>query len=298
MYVFIKKLGVLVVSLVVIANLMSYFSLWSLRQSSFYKPSFLVNEVTETNFDYIVIGASTGLTTLDTKVIDSLAGTKGINLSIDDTSISNQYLMLKHFLEIGKKTKICVIAPSATSIDEQTQSISANDYRFLPYVNKPYVLNYFQSFSSTDARILAISQYIPMVGVSYYNAEVFYPSLLSVFQPNKHNRFDEKGNYTYPIENITSKIIENRKCIKLKFENLALKKIKKLCNKEGIKLVCYISPIKNELVVTTESGYEVINHSAKLNNTKYFFDNFHVNSLGRKVISKYFSNDISVYFKD
>lgn len=298
MGVFLKKIGLLLVSLIVIANLLSYASLWCLRQSSFYKPSFLVNGVVENNFDYIVIGASTGLTTLDTKVIDSITGNSGINLSIDDTSISSQYLMLQYFLALGKTTKTCVIAPSITSIDKQTFSVSANDYRFLPYVNRSYVLDYFDSFSGTDAHVLSRSHYFPMVGVSYYNAEVFYPSLLSAFQPKRRNRFDSKGNYTYPVQKIKPEIIEDRKIIKLKYENLDLKKIKTLCDKKGIKLICYISPIKKGIVEDVETDYEIINHSAKLMNTRYFYDDVHVNSLGRKVISEHFANEISTCFTD
>lgn len=298
MNVFLKKIGVIIFGIFIIANLLSYASLWSLRKSNFYKPSFLVNGVTENNFDYIILGASTGLTTLDTKVIDSISGKNGINLSIDDTSIASQYLMLQHFITIGKTTEFCVIVPSITSVDEQIQSVSANDYRFLPYVNHPYVSDYFKSFSSTEANLLSFSRYLPMLGVSYYNAEVFYPSLLSIFKPNKRNRFDNKGNYTYPVKNITSKVIKNRKPINLKFENSALQKIKKLCDKEGIKLICYISPIKKGIVVSEQSKYEVINHSAKLDNTKYFYDIVHVNSLGRKVISKHFTEAFSNFTKN
>lgn len=298
MIVFLKKIGILVIGLFIIANLLSYVSLWSLRQSSFYKPSFLVNGVTETNFDYVVLGASTGLTTLNTQLIDSISGKKGINLAIDDTSISSQYLMLQHFLALDKTTKVCVLAPGIPSYNEQVQHISANDYRFLPFVNRSYVLDYFQSFSTTDAHILSKSSYVPMLGVSYYNAEVFYPSLLSLFQSNRRNRFDSNGNYTYPVQNIKSQTIKNRKTINLKFQNLALKKIKALCDKKGIKLVCYISPLKNRIFENANLDYNVINHSAKLMNTKYFYDDVHVNSLGRKVISNQFSKDIITYFND
>lgn len=295
---FLKNISILFIGIIISSNLLSYASLWSLKQSNFYKPSFLVNSVAETNFDYIIIGASTGLTTLNTQLIDSLKRTKGINLSIDDTSITSQYLMLQHFLAEGKTTNICVIAPSITSYNEQIENISANDYRFLPYVDRSYVSDYFNSFSGTDAKLLYNSKYLPMLGVSYYNAEVFYPSLLSLLQPDRRNRFDNLGNYTYPIQSITSEIITNRKIINLKFENLALKKIKSLCDKEGIKLICYISPIEKDVVLVMDDDYEIINHSDKLNNTKYFFDDVHVNSRGRKLISEYFANELSHYFNN
>ncbi|MFK7831974.1 MAG: hypothetical protein AB8B52_01745 [Winogradskyella sp.] len=298
MSVFLKKISLLLLSGFLICNGLAYASLCSLKQSSFYKPSFLVNGVLERNFDYVVIGASTGLTTLNTQLIDTINGRKGINLSMDDTSLSSQYLMLQHFLAEGKTTSICVVASSITSYKEQNESISANDYRFLPFTDRSYVLGYFQSFSSGEANILAKSKYFPITAVSYYNAEVFYPALLSLVYPNKRNRFDENGNYTYPVQNRRFGDIISRKLISLKFENLALKKIKDLCDKEGITLICYISPMKEDIVEVSNSDYNVINHSDKLENIEYFFDNVHVNSLGREVISSYFAEELSPYFSN
>ncbi|WP_323788708.1 hypothetical protein [Psychroserpens sp.] len=296
MNIFLKKIGILVISVLILGNLLSYLSLWALRQGNFYKPSFLVNGVTETDFDYIVLGASTGLTTLDTQVIDSLTHKNGINLSVDDTPISSQYLMLKHFLAEGKSTKICVLAPSITAFDDQTNRINANDYRFLPFIDRSYVSDYFQSYSGTDARLLSNSRYLPIMGVSYYNAEVFYPSILSVFQPKRRNRFDAKGNYTYPFKNSNADLIENRNTIRVEFQNTDLKKIKSLCDKEGIVLLCYISPFKTAKVNTSNSIYNIINHSDKLLRANYFYDDIHVTSIGRQLISEIFAEDIRPYF--
>lgn len=293
---FIEKMAFLIVGVLIVSNILSYLSLRCLEKSSFYKPSFLVSEVSEKNFDYIILGASTGLTTLDTKVIDGLLNKKGINLSIDDTSLSSHYLMLQHFLAEGKSTKTCIIAPSVSSFDSPDIRLSVNDYRFLPFVNRPYVSEYFQSFPDFNARILSQSRFFPMLGVSYYNAEVFYPSILSVHQPTRHNRFDKMGNYTYPIKSKTSDIIINRKSIELKFQNPVLKKIEELCIKADIKLIYYISPLKNDLVVLdSQSDFNILNHSDKLMNTVYFFDEVHVNSLGREVISERFAEDIKLF---
>ena len=65
MALFLRKLGVLVLSIVCLATLISFVGLWSLRQSNFYKPSFLANSVEQDQFDYFILGASNGLTTLN-----------------------------------------------------------------------------------------------------------------------------------------------------------------------------------------------------------------------------------------
>lgn len=127
---FFKKIGGMCLVFVGLATVLSSASLWSLRQSSFYKPSFLVNQVKENAFDYIILGASTGLTTLNTKVIDSIAHTNGVNLSMDDTALSSQYLMLQHFLAQGKTTEFCALVPSTKDYEVTTNQLSGNDYRF------------------------------------------------------------------------------------------------------------------------------------------------------------------------
>lgn len=298
MNAFLKKIVTYTLCILFVANVLAFLSLWALRKGNFYKPSFIENQLRDVQFDYIVIGASTGLTTINTKLIDSLSGKKGINLSIDDTSISSQYLMLRHFLASGNKTKLCVLAPGITSYDEDNHDISANDYRFLPFVGRSYVSEYYNSFNGTRAGILSKSKYLPMLGVSYYNAEVFYPSLVSFIQPKRNNRFDENGNYTYPVQNIKSKIIKNRETLDLRFSNPALAKLKALCAKENIKLVCYISPVKKLNVKTSNTNYNIINHSDRIIQTKYFFDDVHVNTLGRKVTSQHLANDLVPYFSE
>ena len=296
---FLKKISILLVSILIIANLLSYFSLKFLRQGDFYKPSFLSNTVEENNFDYIILGASTGLTTLNTKLIDSIIGKNGINLSIDDSSLSTQYLMLQHFFAEGRTTNICVLAPSVKSYDYKSETVSANDYRFLPFIERDYVRNYFQSFSGIDANLLSNSKTFPFLGVSYYNVEVLYPSILTVFKPHYRNRFDSKGNYTYPVNtNIKddSVIMGNKKTLKVEFINPDLKKIKALCEKEGIELICYISPMKYISITTDNADYKIINHSNVLTKSNYFFDDVHVNRFGRQETSVQFSKDITSYF--
>ncbi len=288
---FLKRIGFVVLVFIGMSMLVSWGSLWALRQSSFYKPSFLVHALPETTFDYIVLGASTGLTTLNTQVIDSMLHTNGVNLSMDDTSLSSQYLMLQHFLAQGKTTKVCVLAPSVKDYDVRTNELSGNDYRFLPYINTPYVLDYYKQFKGVDAKVLAYSRWFPMLGVSYYNVELFYPSLVALMQPEKRNRFDATGNYVYPESKKTSSLLNDLKPITLNFKNPYLYKIKALCQANDIDVICYISPMEGKKVIVSSAGFSVINHSDLLTDSKYFFDAIHVDAKGRQLASEQFTND-------
>ena len=297
MTAFLKRFGIILIAIILIANVLSFISLWGLKQGSFYKPSFLANEVQQDDFDYIILGASTGLTSINTQVVDAISKTSGINLSIDDTNLPSQYLMLQHFLAQGKTTKICVLAPSVDGYNAVNEKLSDNDYRFLPYVSEPYVLDYYQQFSQTDAKLLALSKWQPMLGVAYFNAELFYPSLVSILSPQRHNRFDHYGNYTYPYKNTESSEILESKMMPLELNNEILERIRMLCDANDIKLVCYISPLKLKTVVMGQTDYEVINHSDVLDDASYFYDAIHVNSKGRTFVSEQFAKDIMTYIQ-
>lgn len=294
---FFKKAGFVIIGFLMLSYLVGHVSLWSLRQSQFYKPTFLVNGVTQTHFDYIVLGASTGLTTLNTQTIDSILHTTGINLSVDDTSLPNQYLMLQHFIATGKRTDFCILAPNPKNYNTLEHTLSDNDYRFLMYAHRPYVHDYYSQFKGTRAAILKYSSWLPALGVSYYNAEVFYPSLLSLLKPNKHNRFDDLGNYSYPDRTFVDAPISQFQETDLTFKNSYLEKIKALCDLHGITMICYISPMKGLKADVGSTDYTIINHSDLLKNSGYFHDGIHVNTIGRAQASQAFATDFTYYLK-
>ena len=297
MSVFLKKISLVLLIVFAASMILSLCSLWSLRRSAFYKPSFLVNAVSENNFDYIVIGASTGLTAINTQVIDSVLSTEGLNLSMDDTALSSQYLMLEHFIATGKQTKVCVLAASIHDYNTMHTSLSGNDYRFAPFVSRDYVQDYYASYSGRAAQVLSRSKRFPALAISYYNMELFYPSLVSLLDPNKRNRFDKYGNYSYPETSKLSEQLKLRKELKVTFKNTYVKRIQDLCTKHNIQLIVYLSPHKQIIALPIEKIPFVINHSATLNNGQYFYDDIHVNSLGRYEVSIQIAQDMKTILK-
>ncbi len=294
MRLFFKRIGFILLVFIGVSSAISYGSLWSLRQGSFYKPSFL-EHIQTSEFDYIVLGSSTGLTTLNTQVIDSVSGMHGLNLSMDDTSLSSQYLMLQHFIASGKQTPVCILAASILDYDVTDNVLSGNDYRFLPYVSRAYVSDYYRSFSGSSARISAYSNWFPVLGMGYYNVELFYPSLVSLVQPQKRNRFDAYGNYSYPITTNVSELIVSRRSKTLQLNNPYFKKIQDLCAKHDMALVVYIPPHKTLAVEMGSTSFSIINHSDLLHDTKYFYDDVHVNRLGRQAVSLRFRDVFSIH---
>jgi len=282
-----------------LANIVAAGSLWALRNSSFYKPSFLANIEAEDELDYIILGASTGLTSLDTKAIDMQVGSTGLNLSMDDTGIASAVLMLKHFLAEGKKAQYVVLAPSLESYNSTEAFLSDNDYRFLMYANRDYVNTYFDSVPKSNimSKTLAASQVFPILGVSYFNAEIFYPSLFSIAKPDKRNRFDDRGNYTYPTLQNRQKSV-SKEAFELNFTNPNLELLLQLCVENNMKLVYYISPIQHKKVFFEQNHVSIIDHSDVIKDEAQFYDKIHINSLGRITTSRIFALTMSHMLSD
>ena len=273
-----------------VATAISECSLWLLRSSNLYKPSYVVNGLEQSHYDYVILGSSIGLTTLNSAAIDSVVGLKGINLSMDDTGIGTQCLMLEHFLQQGKTTNYCVLSVSVANLNTRHPRLSVNNYRFLPFIRRDYVSSYFKEFEEFDADIILGSRYFAFFGTAYYNIELFYPALVSGLKPNMRNRFDAMGNYYYPSDpNKNHKTLVFRD-VEIQLQNPFLERLKTVCKDNQIELLVYIPPTQGEHIVFSTDDYQVINHSDLLDDSYLFYDRIHVNQAGRLLASDAFAN--------
>ncbi len=289
---FLVKIGSYGVLSLIIINLIAFLSLFFLGKSQLYKPQFLKNAIEEKQFDYIVLGSSTGLTTLDTKVIDSITGLNGLNLSMDDTSLSSHVLMLEYFLSLGKKTDRVILCVTPWDLGNSVNSLNDNDYRFLTEISTPVVYDHYKKFDNDGLPVLALSKYLPFLGISYYNKELFYPSIYAAIKPNKRNRFDEKGNYTYPTNKnmLGDKEVSS---INAEIKNPAFDRLKEICAKYKIELTIYQSPLYRTNVYYNTVSEKVINHSTILPEDM-FYDPLHVTSVGRTFCTLAFCEELTL----
>jgi hypothetical protein len=290
---FLTKIAFYTFFILLIGNATAYLSLYVIGKSQLYKNQFVKNGVAATQFDYVVLGSSIGLTTLDTKLIDEKIHTSGLNISMDDTSLSSHYLMLQFFLSLGKKTKQLVLCVTPDDLQNPINKLNNNDYRFLTEVHDSLVYNYYNRLEDKGLKVLTYSKFFPILGISYYNNELFYPSFYAFLKPNKRNRFDDKGNYTYP--QITNNLSEvGFASSKTNYLNPSFLKIQKLCQQNGIELIVYQSPIyRTNVVFPATNEFKIINHS-KILPEDLFYDNIHVNSKGRTFCTLAFCEEMKL----
>ena len=239
---------------------------------------------TGSSFDYIIAGSSRGLTTVNSVEVDQELALKGFNISLDDTGLPSQFVMIKHFFESGYNAEYCVLTLDLGHIEESAQKINDNDYRFVTYSNRDYVMEYFKKYETGIIKPLTRSNFLPILTFSYYNLELIWPAVMSLFKPEYHYRFDLNGNYSYPDQELTIEDPEFQwKAFDRQLKNPILNEIDLYLKKNNSKLVIYIAPYYGTKIAIADShGFQLINHSDSLTTAKYFFDYDHVNNLGKE----------------
>lgn len=297
---FLKDVSLFLLVILLIGSGISFIASYFLSKSQFYKPNFLVNNLEKnSHHDYILAGSSRGLTTVNTAEVDRKLNLKGLNISIDDTGLPSQFLMVKHYFESGFTADYCVLTLDLSHMEGSENRLGDNDYRFVSYSNRDYVWEYFQSKEEGIVRPLTLSRYLPLFAFSYYNMELFWPALYSSVNPQFRNRFDSNGNYFYPDQVLPAdQEKEPWKTIPKTLGNPILSELEDYLKSKNCKLIVYVAPYYGTIIAHTETGtYPVINHSGSLTEPKYFFDINHVNNLGRAKATELFSESLQHYFK-
>lgn len=288
---FLRKIIFYSVICLLLLEAISFTSLYFLKNASFYKPSYLLNNYKPNDeIDYIILGSSRGLTTLNTNSIDKNLNTKGINLSMDDTDLKTHLLMFKHFVNNGYKTKHCILTLDKQNFKQTSKTLGNNDYRFIPFSNSYYVKEHYKSYETNRLKLLYNSFWNPILALSYFNLELLPPSIISLLKPKFRNRFDTTGNYTYPNSkkiSIHKKINTLNKTI----TNPLINELNNICIEHNIKLHIYIAPYYKKNINLYKSNYSIINHSNITKNHLYFYDNIHVNKNGREFVTEAFTKE-------
>lgn len=278
----------------VTANLLALLGLGILRNSDFFKTTYLVHNFTPGEaFDLTVFGSSRSLASIDTKEIGERIGGSAINFSMDYTALPSSLLMLKLFYNQGYTSEYVVICVDLPDFDESKTVVSENDHRFLPFVNDSDIRDYFYNYEKGILKPIFSSKYFPVAGFAYYNMELLAPTAQALIKPNYKYRFDELGNYEYPESLSQSEMPEPRYFV-TSLTNPILNEIKELAETNGSKLIVYIAPyLRDDITVESDIPYTVINHARLINEPKYFSDYIHVVTSGKKLATEAFIEDLN-----
>lgn len=281
----------------VLLECISFLLINRICHSNFYKPSVAFNNQNK-QYEYIILGSSRGLTTLDTKQVDEALGTKGYNFSIDDTGIQTHELTLEHLISCGIKFKYLVLAYDNTGLETTDLIIGANDHRFLPFIHRSYIHKYFRDRSKIGGQFYTLNRIFPFLGLGYFNIELLWPSIFASINPKYRYRSDNYGNYSYPNINSTAHSSNVKRLAKLNTNNQALNQILDICSENKITPILFYAPHQDISIVSDNmSGIPldiaIFNYSDSLSDSNGFYDHHHVNAEGRKAVTNIFIKDFS-----
>ena len=261
-----------------------------LKRSNLFKSTFVFNELKNKTLDYVIIGSSRGLTTLNTNLIDSLTGLNGFNASTDGGGIATNVLMLQHLIHNKVKFKYCIFTLDAIGIADNTYQFSKNTYRFVPFCQESYIQETMTKFEDCKEKFnFRASRFYPGFTVFENNKTLLTGAARALINPKIRNRYDEKGNYTYPLGQPINKNI-SFDTTEFKQYGYVYYDLQKICIENNINLITYIAPIEGHYLKVPATK-NLINHSNLLNKSKFFADELHVNPLGRELTTKRFVKD-------
>jgi hypothetical protein len=273
-----KKL--ILIGLLVIILISPWILLGIIKKSNTIKTTYVFNNLTNVTLDYVVIGSSRGLTTLNTNKIDSVLSIEGFNASLDGAGIATNWLMLNHLIHCNVKFKYCIFVLDEMGIEDNIYQFSKNTYRFIPFFNYDHIQNEISKFEDCREKFnFRASRFYPGFSVFENNKIILPTAIKSLINPTQRNKFDEKGNYIYPLINSTSETYLNDTITYINYGQV-YQGFVNLCEKNNIEFITYIAPLQGKHLSVPYKSH-LINHSSLFNNSKYFYDHLHVNSIGR-----------------
>lgn len=264
-------------------------------QNGYYTKIQWLYKVKNEQFDYAVNGNSRAFTTIHIPSVEKATGHKGINISVDGSSIPDQYLMLKLFLL--NNNKIARLYLQVDPFSSNTEHIF--DFaipKFMPYLKEPIVFDHFKQFGYEWYAY----RYIPFYRYAKYNT-LWGPHevLIDQFRILPQD-FDKYGDFFYPSVAYKGP----KKLRKLEFDlngkYTFLNKIIEFCKQNEVELILFTAPIADIIIdndyranaeafknLMKEKGVSYYNYGDLYgNDPTYFYNEIHLSRKGAEDFTK------------
>ena len=267
---FIRKTFIVLLSIFIILNVFGLILDYQLRLSNVFKVNILFNKKLPEN---LILGSSRSLTGINTELLSKLTKKQWYNLSMDDTKTETHLLFFNLLVSLNKIPKCALLQYDRQNLNLDSFKFFDNDYQFLPFLNTNQIIDdYFCSKPN-----YVFFKYLPIYKYVYFNTELLFPSILSIFNSGYHHKFIEKtGDYDYPNDYTMkySKTKFGKRSIHLK--NSLVDSCVSICNKCNIQLYIYTAPIYHVHTNTDRTMNNYFDFSDIYLNAEQFSDDFHI----------------------
>jgi len=249
-----------------------------------------LDKVSNQKFDFAVHGNSRAYTSLDLKMIEEQTKKKGINISVDGSSITDQYLMLKLF--ILKNNKIKKLYLQIDPFSSNTEEIF--DFavpKFFPYLKEPVVFDHFKQFGYEWYAY----RYIPFYRYAKYNTLWGIHEVINDGFNILPQDFDSYGDFFYPDVAYKGPAKLRDLTFDLKGKYKFLNDIISLCKANKIELILFTAPVADikideqykrniaefTLQMKRDKGVEYLNFGdIYQHDPTFFYNEIHINQKG------------------
>lgn len=254
-----------------------------IRCHTIFKSNLIFNQL-EANS--LILGSSRALTGVGAKQLTTSTKEQWYNLSIDDTPVETHLLVLELLIEKGNTPNCLLLQFDESKEKGDYTKIHDRDYQFLPYAyyDNGLLWEYMKYKQNGFGALLYL---IPILKYAYYNTELFFPAVGLIFNPNYHHRFDESGDYSYPVVTTFVSTCTSRELKIINLQNKILARINSLCVENDIRLFVFTAPYRcqtADIVPNKEIFY--YNYSTIFNEDSYFYDEMHINDLGKDAFTQ------------
>lgn len=277
-----KKINI---TLIILLLVLPFYSRYKFAGSVFFK-AWNIENFTEQKFDYVIIGGSQSLVGLNTEQINNQLNITGYNASLDGEGIVGSLTMLQHLLESNVQFDILILSLQA-GFEGDTNDIKVykNSYRWFPYLFRDYVSSQFGINNWIDKCVQTFF-------IFYKSNKTIMPALASSFlRPNYQWKYDRNGDYIYPENKnsgLSMELIGNNKTVDIDTHGI-VKSIYQICDSAGISVLLHVAPLYDRnYYLESSTQATMINQSSLLRESYYFYDNIHVNALGRRAATEDF----------
>lgn len=199
------------------------------------------------HFDFALNGSSRAYTTVNIETIEKDTDLDGINISVDGSTITDQYLMLKIFLENNNTIDKLYLQVDPWSTNKEEISVFGIP-KFFPYLKEDAVFEHFKQFGPKWYAY----RYIPFLRYAEYNTiwgvHQFLNDLFDLFPQD----FNENGGYFYPAEKYRGATELQDLRYELDGDYKFLGQIISLCRENDIELILFTAPVSN---INITEGY-------------------------------------------
>lgn len=247
-------------------------------------------KVKNQNYDFIIHGNSRAFTTIDIPKIEAATGKKGINISVDGSSITDQYIMLKLFLLNNNKFKkmYLQIDPFSSNTEEIFDFAVP---KFFPYLKDTVVFDHFKQFGYEWYAY----RYIPFYRYAKYNTLWGIHEVINDQFGILPQDFDQYGDFFYPGTDYKGPEKLRDLTFDLKGRYKFLNQIIQLCKDNNIEVILFTAPVadiridakyKQNIIEFTnlmlkEKGVHYYNYGDLYgNDPKYFYNVIHITKAG------------------